>query len=288
MLEFTKKNIDMKLGFLLLVTMFFSITSCKSQAMKIMSYNIRLDLASDGENAWANRKDFFNAQLQLLEPDIVGMQEVRPSQIKDLNTSLIGYAYIGKGRDGGGEGEHTAIYYNEKNVKVEHENTFWLSETPEKMSMGWDAAYPRICTYGLFTYKASKQKVWVFNTHLDHIGPMAQKEGIKLVLEQIKTVNVKNYPVVLMGDLNSEPDSEVYKSVIAVMSDAKEMAKLQFGPNGTFNGFQYDEPVTRRIDYIFLSNNSNLSVEKYAVFSSSVDFKFPSDHFPVFVTLQKK
>jgi endonuclease/exonuclease/phosphatase family metal-dependent hydrolase len=223
-----------------------------------------------------------------LEPDILGLQEVRPSQIEDLNTALTNYSYIGTGRDGGNEGEHTSIYYNTDKVKVENENTFWLSETPEKKSMGWDAAYPRICTYGLFTYRESKQKIWVFNTHLDHVGAEAQLEGIKLVLQKIESVNTKNYPVILMGDFNTEPGSAVYTETSKLLTDSKPLAELRFGPDGTFNGFKYDQPVTRRIDFIFISKNSDVAVVKYAVFSGTIDFKYPSDHFPVFVTLKRK
>lgn len=282
------KWIDMKLHILLILALTCAISSCKSQEMRVMSYNIRLDLASDGENAWPNRKDFLSSQVLFLEPDILGLQEVRPSQIEDLNTALTSYSYIGTGRDGGNEGEHTSIYYKTDKVKVENENTFWLSETPDKKSMGWDAAYPRICTYGLFTYRETKQKVWVFNTHLDHVGAEAQLEGIKLVLQKIKSVNTKNYPVILMGDFNTEPDSEVYEETSKLLTDSKPLAKLRFGPDGTFNGFKYEQPVTRRIDYIFVSKNSDLDVVKYAVFSDAIDFKYPSDHFPVFVTLKKK
>ena len=260
--------------------------SCKSQDMNIMTYNIRLDIASDGENAWPNRKDFLSSQVLFLEPDILGVQEARPNQISDLNNAMPNYKYIGKGRDGDSNGEHTAIYYNSEKLKVENEETFWLSQTPSEKSLGWDAAYPRICTYGLFTLKKSKQKVWVFNTHLDHKGPKAQLEGIKLVLQKILDVNTQNLPVFLMGDFNVEPDSEVITETKKSMSDSKEVAGLVYGPEGTFNGFEYDEPLSRRIDYILISTSSKLSVKKYAVLSGAIDSKFPSDHFPVFISVK--
>ncbi|WP_083476253.1 endonuclease/exonuclease/phosphatase family protein [Lacinutrix mariniflava] len=254
--------------------------------LKVMTYNMRLDVASDGENAWPNRKDFFSSQVLFLEPDIMGVQEARPNQIEDLNTSLTDYKYIGTGRDGDNKGEYSAIYYNSKKVKVEQENTFWLSKTPSEMSKGWDSAYPRICTFGLFTVLENNQKIWVFNTHLDHIGAEAQKEGTKLILDKISLVNKENLPVVVMGDFNVEPNSEVISSTKATMDDSKDIAKVKFGSDGTFNGFKYNELATRRIDYILISKLSNLKVNKYAVFSSAIDFKFPSDHFPVFVELE--
>ncbi|GJM31254.1 MAG: endonuclease [Saprospiraceae bacterium] len=261
-------------------------TAPTASNLKLMTYNIRLDVASDGENAWTNRKDFLTSQILFLQPDILGVQEARPNQIEDLKSKLVGYDYIGDGRDGGKEGEHSAIYYATENLKVEQAQTFWLSPTPNEFSKGWDAAYPRICTFGLFTKLDNQEKFWVFNTHLDHVGAEAQKEGMKLILERMAKVNARKYPVVVMGDFNVEPQSEVIAVTQTVLSDAKELAKIKFGPNGTFNGFKFENPVTRRIDYILLSKSSNFKVEKYAVFSSTIDFKFPSDHFPVFVELK--
>lgn len=251
--------------------------------LKVMTYNVRLDIASDEENAWPNRKDFLTSQVLFLEPDILGVQEAKPNQVEDLKASLKNYKFFGKGRDGGQKGEHAGIYFNTKNLSVEQEHTFWLSETPEVVSKGWDAAYPRVCTYGLFTLKQTKQKIWVFNTHLDHIGKVAQKDGMLLILDKIKEVNTTNYPVIIMGDFNVEPDSEVIKILKTQLSDSREKAEVVFGPEGTFNAFKYDEPVTRRIDYIIVSNG--IKVEKYATLSSSIDLRFPSDHFPVFVTV---
>lgn len=268
-----------------------SLTSCRSVVknkaqtadLKVMTYNLRLDIASDQENAWPHRKGFLSSQVLFLEPDILGVQEARPNQVEDLKSDLKDYNFIGLGREGGQKGEHAGIYYNTKRVKVEREHTFWLSETPEKVSKGWDADYPRVCTYGLFTIKKSKQKIWVFNTHLDHIGARAQEEGMKLILERIKMVNTQNLPVIVMGDFNVEPNSELIKGMKYQLSDSREKAQLVFGPEGTFNAFQYNQPITRRIDYIMVSED--LEVGKYGVFSSTIDFKFPSDHFPVVVEL---
>tara|TARA_R110002049_G_scaffold32570_9_gene108320 strand:- start:2459 stop:3304 length:846 start_codon:yes stop_codon:yes gene_type:complete len=281
--------------------MCIAFTNCKSeskhentnqqiqgQKLSVMTYNIRLDVASDGENAWPHRKEVLSSQIQFYGPDILGVQEARPSQMTDLKTALKEYNTIGIGRDGDDKGEYSAIFYNTKKVKVEHENTFWLSETPNKVSKGWDAAYPRICTYGLFTLLESNQKIWVFNTHLDHVGVEAQLQGMQLILKTIDTLNTDNFPVILMGDFNVEPHSELITNLKQKMNDSKDMAKLTFGPHGTFNGFKFEELVTRRIDYIMLSKSNKIEVEKYGVLSSSIDLKYPSDHFPVIIKLRVK
>lgn len=253
----------------------------------LMTYNIRLAIDSDKENAWTHRKSMLTDQILFVGPDILGVQEARPNQISDLQRLLPDYSYIGDGRDGGTKGEHTAIFYNTNHMKVEQEGTFWLSETPGSPSLGWDASYPRICTYGLFTKLETQEKFWVFNTHLDHKGPKAQKNGMELILNTIESSTKKEVPVIVMGDLNVEPENPTIQSIKKSFQDTRDIAENTFGPEGTFNGFQYNEPVQRRIDYIFLSQKAQYEVIKYATLSSSIDFRFPSDHFPIYVQISK-
>ena len=261
----------------------------KSETLKVMTYNIRLDVASDGENAWQNRREFLLSQIKFYEPTVFGTQEGRPNQIAEMKDYLSNYDFIGHGRDGENKGEYSAIFYDTTKVKFENVNTFWLSETPEKMSLGWDASYPRICTYGLMTVLNSEEKVWVFNTHLDHKGNEAQLNGIQLIEAEIKKVNKKNYPVILMGDFNVTPESELISNLKINFNDAKELAGANaFGQQGTFNGFKFQDSIKNRIDYIFISKKANINLKKYGVLSDSKDLKYPSDHFPVFVEFQKK
>ncbi|WP_417431795.1 endonuclease/exonuclease/phosphatase family protein [Halpernia sp.] len=278
----------MKQYLIVLLMSMMSFTSCKAQNLSVMTYNIRLDIASDGENAWAKRKDFFSSQVQFYSPDILGVQEARTNQMQDLKDALTDYKAIGIGRDGGDKGEHSSIFYNTKKLKVENTDTFWLSETPTKFSKGWDAAYPRICTYGLFTILKTKQKVWIFNTHLDNIGAKARSQGMQLILKKINEVNTQNFPVILTGDFNVDPDDVLLAELKQRMIDSKDIAKIKFGPQATFNDFKYNEPATRRIDYIMLSKPNKFEVEKYGVLTSAIDSKYPSDHFPVLVELKLK
>jgi endonuclease/exonuclease/phosphatase family metal-dependent hydrolase len=258
-----------------------------SQNLKLMSYNIRLDVASDGQNAWPVRKDFFASQIQFYEPDIMGVQEAMPNQVLDLEQMLPQYNQVGIGREGQGKGESSNIFYKKEKLKVITTNTFWLSETPDAISKGWDAACHRVCTFALFQDITSKRKFWIFNTHLDHIGEQARANGIKLILLKIEQYNTDQYPVVFMGDFNLEPND---KSIVALkmqMNDASEISLQQpFGPNGTFNNFEFDKPVSKRIDYIFISKEAKSEVKKYAVLSDSKDLRYPSDHFPVYVEIK--
>ena len=257
-----------------------------AQNLKIMTYNIRLDIAIDGENDWSHRKDFFNSQIQFYEPDIFGIQEATPNQVIDISNVLSQYNQIGIGREGVGKGESSNIYYKKERFSVSNETTFWLSETPNEISKGWDAACNRVCTFVLFEDLKSNKSFWVFNTHLDHIGEVAKTKGIELILSKIEAVNIQKLPVIFMGDFNSEPNENRILELKKIMNDSRELSvEKPFGPFGTFNNFEYNEPATKQIDYIFLSKNSFFIVNKYAVLTDSKNLRFPSDHFPVFVEM---
>ncbi|TDP03652.1 endonuclease/exonuclease/phosphatase family protein [Flavobacterium sp. 245] len=271
---------------ILVVFLLFVSGSFYGQNLKIMTYNIRLDIASDGENAWPNRKDYFASQIQFYSPDIFGVQEATPNQVTDIALALPEYKNFGVAREGVGKGEACTIYYKKSRFQLLHSNTFWLSETPDVISKGWDAAYNRICTYGLFKDLKTKKVFYVFNLHLDHMGEVARVKGVDLVLSKIAAVNTKKYPVFLMGDFNSEPDTKQIVAVKKVMDDTKDVSvEKPFGPSGTFNDFKHDKPVTLLIDYIFVSKNSGLKIYKHAVLSDSKDLKYPSDHLPVLIEI---
>jgi endonuclease/exonuclease/phosphatase family metal-dependent hydrolase len=199
------------------------------------------------------------------------------------------YTYFGKGRDDGEEaGEFSAIFYNKNSFELLQEHTFWLSETPETPSKGWDAAIKRVCTYGKFRAKNDTSVFWVFNTHFDHIGEQARKESIFLILKKIATINAEALPVILMGDLNLEPKHESIIYLADKMDDTFIAAgEHSFGPAGTFNGFKFDEPVNRRIDYVFTSKGDFI-VRKNAILSDSKECRYPSDHLPVYAKLEFK
>jgi endonuclease/exonuclease/phosphatase family metal-dependent hydrolase len=275
----------MKKYILVVLIALFQINSF-SQSLNLMTYNIRLDVASDGENTWVNRKEVLVSQIKFYSPDIFGVQEAMPNQVSFINEKLTNYSFVGEGRDGGNTGEYSALYFNSNKLTLLKSETFWLSETPNIVSKGWDAAYPRVCTYGLFIDIRSGNQFWVFNTHLDHMGDIAKKKGLELILKKMETLNTGNLPVILMGDFNLESNSDAIAFLKTKMNDSYETSiEIPFGPEGTFNGFNYFETKNSRIDYIFVSNSEEIKVKKYAVLNNSFQQKFPSDHFPVFVEL---
>jgi endonuclease/exonuclease/phosphatase family metal-dependent hydrolase len=160
-------------------------TTVSAQSLKVMTYNIRLDIASDGLNDWSHRKEFLIAQLQFYTPDVFGVQEATPNQVTDLTQAFAKYIKVGIGRELEGKGEASCVYFRKDRFDLLQSNTFWLSETPNQVSMGWDAACNRVCTYVLLKDKKSKQFLWVFNTHLDHMGQEARTKGIQLISKTI-------------------------------------------------------------------------------------------------------
>lgn len=269
---------------ILLILMSFSFA--KGQNISVMTYNIRYGLADDGKNSWEFRKEFLTSQINFYNPDFLGTQESLPFQISYIDSHLPEHSYIGKSRDADGKGEYSAIFYNHDKFQLIKEHTFWLSKTPDKPSKDWDAAYTRICTYGLFKDKETNKKFWVFNTHFDHIGKIAREQSVFLILKKIKEINTKNYPLILMGDLNAEPESDPILKLKSELNDSKEVSiEKPFGPSGTFNAFKFNKPVNKRIDYIFISKTNNIKVQKHAVLSDSKNLKYPSDHLPVYIEL---
>ena len=252
----------------------------------IISYNIRYDNRWDKENLWSLRKNRLSQLLMDYDPSIFGIQEGLLNQVEWIDSTLRNYNYIGVGRDDGkGKGEFCAIYFDTTRYEVMESSTFWLSDTPNKVSVGWDAALERICTYGLFKKKMSGKMVWVFNAHFDHVGGIARKKSSELILKTIKEVNTQSLPVVLMGDFNSNPDSDPIKIFKNNLEDALEISSTRLkGPNGTFNGFDKRHPLNNRIDYIFVKGMKVISYRH--IDDRLSNNRHISDHLPVMISVQ--
>ncbi len=260
-----------------------AVQAQKNQPIQIISYNIRLNVASDGINAWPNRKDNVKALVKFYDADILCVQEALPEQFDDLlaNTE---FDVVGVGRDDGQrKGEFSAIYFNKKRFEKKDGGTFWLSTTPAVPSKGWDAALNRICSWVKLYDKANKKTFVVFNTHYDHIGVQARIESAKLIKQKIQEI-APSLPVVFTGDLNVTPETEAIATIKSFLSDAKEVTiEAPYGPTGTFNAFKWDSPLKDKIDYIFV--NKSFGVQKFGVLSDSKDMRYYSDHLPILAKL---
>ncbi|WP_445431731.1 endonuclease/exonuclease/phosphatase family protein [Chryseobacterium indoltheticum] len=264
----------------------FVFTWSFSQNLKVMSFNIRLNVDSDKENSWTNRKQDAVDLLSYYHPDYFGVQEALPEQMKDIKNGLKNYDYVGVGRDDGKEkGEFSAIFYDTERLQVIKSGTFWLSETPEKPSKGWDAAYNRVCTYAVFKDKKSKKEFLAMNLHFDHVGNVARVKSADLILKKIKEINPKNLPLTLSGDFNLTDDTEPIKIISQNLKDSfYNSEKKHYGPKGTFTAFNVTEVPQDRIDYIFVKGfkiKSNRHIN-----DRRENLLYPSDHFPVLTELQ--
>ncbi len=258
----------------------FASKKDENPELKVMSYNIRMGSANDGTNSWNFR---FAATYEMLmdqSPDVFGVQEAFDYQVFYIE-EMCGYESVGVGRDDGRKkGEHMSIFWNKKTVSMLKWGTFWLSDTPDKPSKGWDAACMRTATWALMKCRKTGSKFYFINTHLDHRGTEAQKNGLKLVVEKITELNTDNYPVVLTGDFNIKPDNKALVELDSKMQSARKVA-VKSDNNATFNGWGKSSDI---IDYIYISGFSSCS-EYQTVTKKYNDRKFISDHYPIVARL---
>jgi endonuclease/exonuclease/phosphatase family metal-dependent hydrolase len=257
-------------------------------ALRAISYNIRLDLASDGDNSWSRRKDMVAALLRHEAPDLLGMQEVLVGQKRDLELALPDYAMVGVARDDGREkGEYSPIAYRRDRFALINSGTFWLSTTPSTPSKSWDAAFPRIATWAILRDRKCRLSLRVLNTHFDHVGTVARRESAALISRWLAQGSRAELPTILMGDLNSPPADAGYRLLAESsigLRDARLVSRAPaYGPPGTFNAFSIDANAPAPIDHIFVSGG--FGVERYAVVTQHWGGRLPSDHYPVVADL---
>ena len=270
------------------IILVFVINLAIAQNVRVITYNIRFNNPDDGVNAWPNRSKDVGALLDFHKADIFGLQEALVGQIQDIKKQLPNMDWVGVGRDDGKKaGEFSPLFYNSKKFKALKSGWFWLSQTPEKPGLGWDAACNRVCTWILLETDKKDRQFMVFNTHFDHQGVKARTESAKLILRKMKELNPTKLPVILTGDFNLTPEQEPIAVITKELHDSRSITKeVPYGPNGTFNGFQFNSPLNERIDYVFV--NDLVEVKQYGVLTDSKDQKYPSDHLPVFVNLELK
>lgn len=261
----------------------FSKAKGEPKELKVMSYNIRLGVANDGTNSWQFRAPATPAMLEAQKPDVFGVQEAHDFQIAFMEEFCRNYKSVGVGRENGKkEGEHMSIFWNKKTVSLLKWGTFWLSETPEEPSMGWDAACKRTATWALMKDKKTGRKFYFVNTHLDHVGKQAQKNGLKLIVDRIATINPQGYPMVLTGDFNIRPDNPALADLDKIMQSARKIAPKTDNRN-TFNGWSVKK-TAEVIDYIYVSGFSACK-EYRTVTEKYLERPFVSDHYPIFARL---
>lgn len=248
--------------------------------MNVASFNLRYNNPQDGPNAWPARKDMVKALIRYHAFDIVGTQEGLADQVADL-AQMDEFDHVGAGRDDGRQaGEHSAIFFRKSRFALLGKGDFWLSETPDRPSLGWDATCcNRIVSWARLRERASGRVFYVFSAHFDHEGVVARRASSGLLLRKIAEIS-RGEPAICVGDFNSTPGTPQIREMATAMRDAYQASQTPpYGPVGTFHGFRFDAPLQDRIDYIFVDRH--FDVLSYAALSDSLHGRYPSDHLPV-------
>ena len=246
----------------------------------ICSFNIRGSNMDTGVNAWSNRKKMVIREFGNYQYDIVCMQEPLTDQIQDFLSIGI-YEWLGVSGQGTPDSDvFTPIFYNKKKLNVLDYGTFWLSETPDVVSRGWDGKFPRICTWAKFRDIENCRSFYVFNTHLDHVGEVAKLEGARLICRKIKEM-IAEEAVFITGDMNSTPETPPIHTFLSEFSNSREIATEKSGPAGTAHSYGKLYPPSQ-IDYIFV--NEYISVTKAITITKNSDPVYMSDHYPIVIT----
>lgn len=258
--------------------------------LRAMTFNIRLDAASDGANAWPNRKELVADLIRYEEPAILGTQEVLLHQKAYLETALPAYAFVGVARDDGADkGEFSPLAYRRDRFTLVDSGTFWLSPTPAIPGKAWDAALPRIATWAILVERSTGQRIAVLNTHFDHVGSTARENSAAQIAVWSKRRLAAGDAVIVMGDFNANPASPP----MALLDDttrsglrlARSLSSLPpYGPPGTFTAFRIDNAAAEPIDHVLVSGR--FDVQRYATITQHWGGRLPSDHYPVIADLR--
>jgi endonuclease/exonuclease/phosphatase family metal-dependent hydrolase len=259
-----------------------------AQDVRVMTFNIRIAAAKDGPDAWPLRRELLFQTIDQFDPDLLGTQEVQPSQADALREHLKGYEMVGLPReDGKTTGERSAVFFKSDRFEKVKEGTFWLSPTPDVPgSKGWDAMFPRVCSWAeLRDRKASGRPIVFFNTHWDHKGVTARAESAKVMRAKVTEI-AGDKPVIITGDFNAAHDSAPHKEMLAggFVEAFAETHPQPTTQDFTFHGFTGKNAHAKRIDWILRSNA--FQTKSAAIDRTNDHGRYPSDHFPVTAVLE--
>ncbi|MBO5931223.1 MAG: endonuclease/exonuclease/phosphatase family protein, partial [Clostridia bacterium] len=234
-------------------------------------------------------------------PSVFGVQEASIAWMTVLKSKLNNlYASVGVGRDWGGLGEHSAIFYRTDKFRLIQSGTKWLSDTPNEegtyctyidpeTGTTHRANFPRIMTYAILERKSDGVRFLYVNTHLDHNGNNSHEiaEGVRQRQIEILIAEIKklgDLPTIVTGDFNVSPEASAYTTMIgAGFLDSSHIAKEgEIKP--TYNNLQNDY-AGAIIDYIFVSPELKDAVDTYTVCPSKRDGQWISDHNAIIATL---
>ena len=260
----------------------YGFTEKSEDAVRVMSFNVRY--SNVGARSMQDRIPDVVATVLKGMPDSMGVQEATPEWMEALDKELANYYdWVGEGRDGDGTGEYSAVFYLKDKYNLVDSGTFWLSETPDQVSQGWDAACNRICTWAILENKESGDKYIHMNSHFDHVGEKARSESIKMIIEKSK--EYEDIPAVFTADMNVKEGSDNYKQIAqnSIFKDTKYTAE------NVYDYITYHDRYPEKhegwvIDYCFA--NEGFEAITYGVVTESPSKYYVSDHFPIYADLK--
>ena len=252
--------------------------------MKIITLNLRYDKPDPGNNDWKFRRYAIAQLIKHSEPDFIGTQEGKAHQLLDLHRLLPDYQSIGSDRLGDGSGEHCAIFYQKQRYNCMSSRDFWLSETPHlvaSMTSEWGNKLPNLVSCGVFSSVKTQQEVTIFNTHLDYQSQHSRKLSVQLIQKYLSQIKPEQSHLILTGDFNAEPDSQERKLLLEPLENQIQLldvlSEINLDNQKTFHDFTGN--ATAAVDTIYYDHR--LSLKSVTINSNSIDYIWPSDHFPV-------
>lgn len=258
--------------------------SSSHSGFRVATYNIRYATQADeaSGNGWELRRGSLAEVILTHGFDLVGTQEGSTKQLADLKDRLLGFDYVGYSYGAVSANHHNcATFYRTALFEVLDSGVFWLSQTPEVPSVGWDADDHRICHWTKFRVKKTGKEFYFFNTHFYWRLKEAKVASGPLLVRKMKEIAGEN-PMICVGDFNSGAATPQIQALKEVLSDAYDISKQpREGVEETgFSGGVFQGNPKYRIDYLFLSRH--FEVEDYKVLSDRYNGdRYPSDHLPV-------
>jgi endonuclease/exonuclease/phosphatase family metal-dependent hydrolase len=257
-----------------------------AEPVRVMTFNIRYGTAPDGENAWPHRRDLVEKVIREYDPDVIGLQEALRSQLDELRQALPEYSKVGVGREAGGGGEYSAVFYRAARFDLSDAGTFWLSDTPETPgSRSWGNNLPRICTWARLFDRTNERRFLVFNTHWDHESQPARLASGTLLGQRVQKLCAGAEPAIVTGDFNAAPQNPAFVELLTCgdVQDTFRVIHADETDVGTFNGFGKNMQA-RKIDAVLVTNHWR--VQDAAIVRTRDGQRYPSDHFPVTATIE--
>ncbi len=265
----------------------------EDDSIMIMSANIRrqekfinFNKMDMGNHRWWKRAQYYLENIKTVAPDILGAQEVQAGQYEFLTSHLEGYGSVVCYRDNkGSRSESCPIFYNEARFELLDSGTFWLSDTPEKMSTYAESSEHRIATFVKLKDKSTGITIAVYNTHPDWGSVEARIKQLSVIATKAKESDADK--IVVLGDLNSDRTlpggNEGLAPIEEFLKDSKTFPGMSdYG--ATFNGYDMDPDGPMGLDYIFLPEDTTvLEVGKVDKIYGGV---YPSDHYPIYAKVR--